>query len=189
MMTRFVAIFFFIAFAVPLAAETYEVRRPYSNIGFSIMKWSVLKEEGVFRAFDGTLQYDAVHPERSRIDVVARAASVDTGHEGRDHALRSDDFLDVDRYPTLEFHSRAIEGNFVSGDLTIHGVTKRVRFPVTSLGVRDVPKVGKLAGFETSFTINRRDFGVLGARWGAVPGILDDDVHVHIIIGAIQEAK
>ncbi|HMC22983.1 MAG TPA: YceI family protein, partial [Thermoanaerobaculia bacterium] len=79
--------------------------------------------------------------------------------------------------------------NALSGDLTIHGVTRRVRFPVTPLGVRDFPKIGKLAGFETTFTINRRDFGVMGNRWGAVPGVLSDDVEIHIIIGAIQPKR
>src|SRR5947208_1557365 len=72
-----------------------------------------------------------------------------------------------------------------SADLTIHGTTRRVRFPVTSLGVHEIPSIGKMAGFETTFTINRRDFGVLGAKWGAVPGVLSDNVELHITIGAI----
>ena len=58
--------------------------------------------------------------------------------------------------------------------------------PWTSLGLRDLPNIGKLAGFETTFPINRRDFSVLGNRWGAIPGVLSDDVNIHIIIGAIR---
>jgi hypothetical protein len=55
---------------------------------------------------------------------------------------------------------------------------------VTSHGIRELPNIGKLAGFETSFTINRRDYGVLGSRWGAVPSVLGDEVEIHILIGA-----
>ena len=129
---RHLLLLFFVA--VPLAAEMtrYQVRPVYSNVGFSIVKWGVLKEEGQFREFNGTLEFDP-------------------------------------------------------GDLTIHGVPKRVRFAVVSHGVREVPNVGKAAGFETTFTINRRDFGVLGARWGALPGVLSDDAQLHIVIGATQK--
>jgi hypothetical protein len=49
--------------------------------------------------------------------------------------------------------------------------------------------VGKLVGFETTFTINRRDFGVLGSKWGAVPGVLGDDVEIHIVVGGIRPAS
>ena len=67
-------------FAAPLSAETvrYQVRPVYSNIGFSIVKWGVLKEEGQFRDFNGTLDYDPSNPRQARIDVVAQAASLDT---------------------------------------------------------------------------------------------------------------
>ena len=80
-----------------------------------------------------------------------------------------------------------VDHNFVTGNLSIHGTTKRIHFPVTSLGTHEVPNVGKLAGFETTFTINRRDYGVLGNRWGAVPGVLSDEVELHITIGAVTK--
>ncbi|HYS56210.1 MAG TPA: YceI family protein [Thermoanaerobaculia bacterium] len=184
-MQRLLILFFV---ACPLAAETtrYQVRPVYSNVGFSIVKWGVLKEEGQFREFTGTLDYDPTRPQGAHIDVVVQASSLDTKIEGRDRVVRSDDFLDVDRYPTLEFHSTAIDGNSLAGDLTIHGVTRRVQFPVVSHGLRDLPNVGKLAGFETTLVINRRDFGVLGNRRGAIPGVLSEDVEIHIVIGAIR---
>ena len=185
------ALLLFLLIAAPLAADTtrYQVRPTYSNIRFSIVKWTVMKEEGQFRDFAGTLDYDPAHPEQARIDILVQTGSLDTKNETRDKVVRSDDFLDAERYPTLEFHSTGIERNLVSGDLTIHGVTKRVRFPVAPLGVRDLPNIGKLAGFETTFTINRRDFGVLGNRWGAIPGVFSDDVEIHIIIGAIRQYR
>lgn len=163
---------------------SYHVKPVYTSLRFSIVKWGVLKEEGVFRDFDGSLIYDPAHPEAARIDVVAQTASLDTKSHGRDETVTGEDFLDARRFPTLEFHSTGVDHNFVSGNLTIHGTTRRVRFPVTPLGVHEIPRIGTLAGFETTFTINRRDYGVLGSRWGAVPGVLSDNVELHITIGA-----
>jgi polyisoprenoid-binding protein YceI len=177
----------FVAANAGAAPARYLVRPVYSNVGFSIVKWGVLKEEGVFRDFNGTLEYDPAAPQRSRIDVVVQSASLDTKEEHRDGVVRSDDFLDAARYPTMEFHSTSVQNGVVTGNLTIHGVTRRVQFRPAFLGIRDLPKIGKLAGFETTFAINRRDFGVLGSRWGAVPGVLSDEVVVHIIVGAVAK--
>src|SRR5204863_8348201 len=132
---------FVLLLAAPLSAETvrYQVRPVYSNIGFSIVKWGVLKEEGQFRQFDGTLEYDPSRPQQARIDVIAQSASLDTKNEGRDGVVKSDDFLDAGRYPTLEFHSTGVDGNSLRGNLTIHGVTKPVRFAVVPHRVRHLP--------------------------------------------------
>ena len=184
-----VFLLFFLAASAHAASTRYLVRPVYSNVGFSIVKWGVLKEQGVFRDFSGTLDFDPAAPERSRIDVVVQSASLDTKDDTRDRMVRSDDFLDAQRYPTLEFHSTAVQNGIVSGNLTIHGVTRRIQFRPAFLGVRDLPKIGKLAGFETTFAINRRDFGVLGARWGAVPGTLGDEVQVHIVVGAVKPIR
>ncbi len=186
-MKRLLILFLFAAAHASAATTRYLVRPVYSNVGFSIVKWGVLKEEGVFREFNGTLEFDPAAPERSRIDVVVQSASLDTKNDTRDNVVRSDDFLDVQRYPTLEFHSTAVQDGVVSGNLTIHGVTRHIHFRPAFLGVRELPKIGKLAGFETAFAISRRDFGVLGNKWGAVPGVLNDEVQVHIVVGAISK--
>ncbi|MGH9422657.1 MAG: YceI family protein [Thermoanaerobaculia bacterium] len=185
-MKRSLLALLFLTLPVCAAPVRYEVKPTYTSLRFSIVKWGVLKEEGIFRDFDGTLIYDPAHPETARIDVIAQTASLDTKDADRDKVVTSEDFLDAHRYPTIEFHSTAVDHNFVTGNLTIHGTTRRVRFPVTSLGTHEVPNVGKLAGFETTFTINRRDYGVLGTHWGAIPGVLSDTVELHITIGAIM---
>ena len=176
-----------------LAAETYLIRPVYTNVTFKITKWMVLPEQGQFRDFDGTLIYDPLHPEQSRIEMTVRAASIDTKDETRDGVLRSDDFFDVAHYPTLTFRSTEVRPSapdtlLVSGDFTLHGVTKRIVVPVKLHGIHELPSIGKLAGFETTFTIDRRTYGVLGNKWGAVPAALSDEVEIHILIGAVKPA-
>jgi polyisoprenoid-binding protein YceI len=178
--------------AVGLAssAETYSVKPVYTNVTFKITKWMVLPEQGQFREFDGTLTYDPLKPEASRVELTVQAASIDTKNDTRDGVLRSADFFDVARFPTLTFRSTSVRANgpnalLVTGDFTLHGVTKRITIPVQVRGVRELPQIGKLAGFETSFTINRRDYGVLGAKWGAIPAALSDEVEIHLLVGAV----
>ncbi|WP_109488464.1 YceI family protein [Occallatibacter savannae] len=179
--------------SVSSAAETYLIRPVYTTVQFKITKWMVLPEQGQFREFDGTMNYDPAHPDQSNITMTVQASSIDTKDPTRDGVLRSDDFFDVARFPVLTFKSTSVHSNgpntlLVTGDFTVHGVTKRISFPVTVRGVHQLPKIGNLAGFETTFTINRRDYGVLGARWGAVPAALSDEVEIHLLIGAMEPA-
>ena len=174
-------------------AETYLIRPVYTNVTFKITKWMVLPEQGQFRDFEGTVIYDPQHPEQSRIEMTLRAASIDTKDETRDGVLRSDDFFDVAHYPTLTFRSTEVRPGapgalLVTGYFTLHGVTKRIVVPVKLHGIHELPNIGKLAGFETTFTIDRRSYGVLGTKWGAVPAALSDEVEIHILIGAVKPA-
>ncbi len=181
--------------AAPLRAgnTTYEIRPTYTSVTFTVMKWMVMKQEGTFREFQGTLDYDPQRPEASHIDMTVQAGSIDTRTPGRDNVLRSDDFLDVDRYPVLTFRSTEVKRRGanvleVTGDFTLHGITRRITVPVAVAGTQRVPHVGVLVGFETRFTINRRDYDVLGARWSAqsIPGAIGDQVEIHILAGAVR---
>lgn len=168
--------------------KTYAISKSYSTLSFTATKWMVFKEEGLFQDFSGTFIYNMGDPAACKIDVTVQAASLDTRNSGRDKVLRSDDFFDVEKYPTLSFHSTHISaggnGSYdVTGDLTIHGVTKQINVPVKTIGVRMVPQVGELAGFETTFTIDRRDFGVLGTRWSGNTVAIDPNIVIHLIIG------
>jgi polyisoprenoid-binding protein YceI len=77
--------------------------------------------------------------------------------------------------------------NDVEGDLTIHGITKHVTVPVKVIGVRAMPGIGDFAGFETTFNIDRRDFGVLGSRWSGNTVAIEPTVVIHLIIGGVRE--
>jgi polyisoprenoid-binding protein YceI len=172
--------------------KVYTVSKSYSTLSFTATKWMVFKEEGLFQDFRGNLTYSAQDPSKCKIDVTVQAASLDTRNWVRDRELRSDDFFDVEQYPTLSFRSTEVTAADkatynVEGDLTIHGVTKHISVPVKVIGVRMMPGIGDFAGFETTFSIDRRDFGVLGSRWSGNTLAIDPTVVLHLIIGGVHE--
>jgi polyisoprenoid-binding protein YceI len=165
----------------------YRVDSTHSSVEFTITKWSVTRQTGVFRELGGTIALDPARPEGGTVRVRIDAASLDTRNQSRDDAVKSSDFLDVERHRWMTFQSTAIErnrsGGFdVAGDLTIRGVTRRVVAPVRLIGIAEAPGNGELASFETSFIINRRDFGVDGTRWSGGQAILGDEVTVKLNI-------
>lgn len=129
-----------------------------SHLGFS---WLY----GRFNDFEGTFSWDANAPEASRISVNIDPASVDSDHAERDKHLRSGDFLDVDAYPEASFVSTDIKaldnGRLaVTGDLTLHGVTKEVVIDAAVVGEGDDPWGNYRAGFEGTTKIRLADFGI-----------------------------
>ena len=127
------------------------------------------------------------------MDVVIKAASIDTSQPDRDTHLRSADFFDVEKFPTLTFKSTNVkqaggDAYAVTGDLTIHGVTKSVVLPVTFLGMAKDPWGNERAGFEAEVTINRRDFGL---TWNAALEtggfLVGDEVKISLSVQAIAQ--
>src|SRR5262245_52280372 len=102
----------------------------HSSVNFHVRHLMVSKVHGRFTKWRGTLELDDTDLTRSRIDIQIDASSVDTKEDKRDAHLRSPDFLDVERFPTIDFKSTLIEkqGDLykVTGDITIHGITKQV---------------------------------------------------------------
>jgi polyisoprenoid-binding protein YceI len=170
-------------------AATYDITHVYSSVSFNITKF-FFNEEGGFRQYSGKILYDPDHPERSRVQMTVQAESIDTRNKGRDQVLRSDNFFNVVRYPTLTFISTSVvprqNGMLdVVGDLTIHGVTKHVTIPVHFLGTKQMQGWGDFIGFNTEFTIDRTEFGVNGgSSWS---GILGKEVKIRLSIGAFRE--
>jgi polyisoprenoid-binding protein YceI len=174
--------------ASPAGVVTYRVVKTYSNVSFTIFKWVVMKEEGLFREFSGQIQYDPSAPSRSKVSFAVQVDSIDTRNTTREAVLRSEDFFDAQKYPTMTFRSASVQAMpdhtlQVNGDLTIHGVSKRITIPVKYLGANVVPNVGQLAGFETSFTIDRTDYGVNGWKWSGGKIALSKEVTIHLTIG------
>jgi polyisoprenoid-binding protein YceI len=120
---------------------------------------------GRFNDFNGTFTVDAENPENSQVTATIQTASVDSNHAERDKHLRSDDFLDVSEYPTAIFKSTNIEKTGektakITGDFTLHGVTKPVTLDAKLIGYGDDPWGGYRMGLEASTTLTLADFGI-----------------------------
>jgi polyisoprenoid-binding protein YceI len=170
---------------------TFKADPVHSKVGFSIRHF-VSEVDGRFRDFDGIIKYDAQHPESSSVQFTVQAASIDTANADRDKHLKSPDFFDAAKFPTLTFTSTKVAakgGNAfdVTGSLTIKGVTKTITIPAKFRGEAKTP-MGDRAGFESSFTINRLDYGVSWNRAAEGGGaMLGDDVDIAIRIEAVRQ--
>jgi polyisoprenoid-binding protein YceI len=150
------------------AVRNLDIDRSHSEVAFQV-RHLLSKVRGRFDDFAGTVRFDEANPPQSSVNVVIQAASIATGDADRDKHLRSADFFDVERYPTITFNSTSIthRGNDaydVVGDLTIHGVTKQVTLPASFLGKAQDPWGSEKAAFEAELTLNRKDFGL---HWNA----------------------
>ncbi|RYZ68686.1 MAG: polyisoprenoid-binding protein, partial [Proteobacteria bacterium] len=109
---------------------TYQIDSAHSSVNFSVKHMMIAKVHGAFEKLSGSLEYDAANPKAAKIEVVIDATSINTREAQRDTHLKSADFFDVEKFPTLTFKSKKVEGSLgdlkVTGDLTIHGVTKEV---------------------------------------------------------------
>ena len=173
--------------AGPVLAETYTIDTSHSNVGFSI-RHLVSKTKGTFAAFGGTIKYDAAHPEKSTFNGSIDVASIDTQNERRDGHLKSADFFDAAQFPTITFASTKVEKKsdsllHVTGDLTMHGITKAVTLPGEILGSGTNPMNGKKQiGLAGEVTVKASDFGV--NSWENFNAILGDDVKIEIVVEA-----
>lgn len=172
--------------ATPLFAqtETFGVDKNHSMAQFKVRHFTS-NVIGQFRDFDAVVNLDKANPAKSSVEFTIQATSIDTGAEGRDKHLRSADFFDVEKFPAITFKSTSIapkgkDSYDVTGDFTMHGVTKRITLPVSFLGFAKTPR-GEKAGFEVETTLNRKDYGVIWNRALDEGGfMLGDDVMVSI---------
>ena len=141
----------------------------HSSADFSVKHLMISTVKGSFSEVSGTIEFDDATPETSSVEATIQAASVHTRDERRDGHLRSADFFDVETYPTITFKSTSVEKvsdseHKVTGDLTIHGVTKEVVLEVDYTGQAKSPFGDTRAGFTGKTNINRKDFGL---NWNA----------------------
>ena len=147
-------------------AATWEIDPAHSTIAFSVRHMMVSNVRGQFAKFTGTVEGDEAHPEATKITTTIDAASIDTGNAKRDEHLRGPDFLDVAKFPTLTFASKKVdkagEGKWkITGDLTLHGVTREVVLDLDDVTGPVKDPMGNLrAGGEARTKIDRQDFGI-----------------------------
>ena len=181
-----------LSLAAPALADTYTIDKNHSEAAFQV-RHILTKVRGTFRDFAGTINLDKATPGNSSVEFRIKAASIDTGVQKRDDHLRSPDFFDVATHPEIVFKSTKVvsKGNNtfdVTGDFTMHGVTKQITLPVTFLGEQKFGK-GAKAGFETGLTINRKDYGLMWNRALESGGVMvGDEVEIAINIEADLQA-
>ena len=176
---------------------TWNIDPAHSLVEFSAKHMMITTVKGRFGDVSGAITIDEQDPDRSHVEVEFKAASIDTSADQRDQHLRSADFLDADKYPTLTFRSRRVQGarpepgdTFkVVGDLTIRGTTREVTLDVTYEGRGKDPWGGDRVSFSADTKIDRRDFGL---TWNAAleaGGVLvSNDIKVHIEVQAVRQA-
>ena len=168
-------------------ATSWLIDPNHSSVGFTIRHF-FSKVPGNFDKFSGAIEFDPANPTAASVKVDIDPASINTKTEKRDNHLRSADFFDVVKYPTMSFVSTKVtkgEGDKLSveGNLTMHGVTKPVTLTVTFLGAG--PALGgQRAGFEATTKINRLDYGVSWNKTVDNGMMLGDDVDITIGIEA-----
>jgi polyisoprenoid-binding protein YceI len=161
-------------------AQSWTLDKAHAKLGFSITHLMVSDVEGTFKTFDITLNSSKDDFSDAVITLTADINSINTDNDKRDAHLKSPDFFDAAKFPSLSFKSKSftkVSGkNYkLTGDLTIHGVTKTVTLDVVYNGTITNPMSKKLvSGFKISGTIKRSDFGV----GGAMTGVLSDEVTI-----------
>lgn len=162
------------------AADYVVDNKGHASINFRVQHLGYSWTYGSFNDFDGKFSYDKAAPEKTTVVVNINTTSVDTHHAERDKHLRSDDFLNVDKFPEAKFVSTAYtagegEDGVLKGNLTLMGVTKPVEIGVTKMGEGKDPWGKYRAGFEGKTTFTMADFGIkntLGPKSANVEMIL-----------------
>ena len=147
-------------------ASTWNIDPDHSSIGFKVRHLMVSNVKGVFGKVSGVVHIDDKDIARSTVSATIDTASIDTGVAKRDAHLKSADFLDVATYPTMTFVSRKLERSGadklkLTGDLTLHGVTRPVVLDVEGVSAEVKDPMGNLRrGASATTKINRKDFGL-----------------------------
>jgi len=173
--------------------NTWTIDTGHSAAGFSVKHLLVSTVRGTLGPVKGTVEYDGKSIESLKADITIDVNFINTGNENRDKDLKSPNFFDVAQFPTVTFKSkRAVAdgvGKFkLSGDLTMHGVTKEVTLSVEgpSAPLKQGPNFR--AGASATATINRRDFGLLYSRMVEATPMVSDEVQITLDIEATKRA-
>lgn len=153
----------------------------------------VSKVRGRFGRFEGEVQYDPTHPERSKVKAVIDASSIDTNEPKRDEHLKSPDFFDVAKHPQLSFESTSVEKKGdrlqIAGKLSMHGVTRDIVLDTEVLGVGKDPWGVQRMGFAAKATVDRKDYGLGWNQLLETGGVLvGDKIEIELEIEAVAAA-
>ncbi len=170
------------------AADTFVIDKVHSSLGFQI-RHLFSNVIGKFDDFAGAIQFDEANPEQSSVEVTIKTASVDTGVKMRDDDLRSPNFFDAEKYPEITFKSKSVKTSGkntadVTGDLTMHGVTKEVVLKVELIGKGAGMQGSIVTGWDATTALKRSDFGLAWNKVIEGTQVVGDDVKIDLHIEA-----
>jgi len=175
-------------------SSTWTLDPAHTLVEFAAKHLMITTVKGRFTGVSGTIHIDETDPTASSVEAVIDAASIDTRTDQRDAHLKSADFLEVARYPEITFRStrveRAGDAHYrVTGDLTIHGVTKPVVLDVHDEGRTKDPWGGERAGFSATTRIDRRDFGLTWSQVVESGGlVVGNEIRITLEVEATRTA-
>ncbi len=172
----------------PAFATTYTLDPNHTQVQFIWNHYGFTNLTGQFGKIEGTLEFDAADPTKSSVSATIAIASVDSNIKKLDERLVSSDYFDAEKFPTATFKSTKVEKGAtpdrlsVTGDLTVHGVTRPVTLDVKVVKVGDHPlRKGPAAGFDATATLKRSDFGITTYLPMAA-----DEVRIHVVVEAVE---
>jgi len=143
---------------------TWKLDGAHTTIGFKVKHLMVSSARGNFTQFEGSIVAPDDTFADAKVEFTAQTASITTNNDMRDGHLKSAEFFDVEKFPTLSFTSKSFTkkdaGYEIVGDLTMKGVTKEVTLQATTDGIGTGMEGGRVVGFDVTGTINRQDFGL-----------------------------
>ena len=176
-------------------SSTWTLDPAHTLVEFAAKHLMITTVKGRFTGVSGTIHIDETDPTASSVEAVIDSASIDTRTDQRDAHLKSADFLEVARYPEITFRStrveRAGDAHYrVTGDLTIHGVTRPVVLDVHDEGRTKDPWGGERAGFSATTRISRKDFGLTWNQLLETGGVaVSDEVKISIDLEIVAQAQ
>jgi polyisoprenoid-binding protein YceI len=187
-----------VLFALPIlfsvssarALERYDIDPVHSSVNFKV-KHLFSYVNGRFNDVHGSITGDPAKPEETQVQVEIKTASIDTHEQKRDDHLRSDSFFDAEQYPTITFTSKKInrtgdESAFLTGDLTMHGVTKEIIMEVKFLGKGKGLEGRMHTGWEGKTALKRSDFGLTWTKAVEGTAVVSDDINISIELDAVE---
>jgi len=176
-------------------AATFAIDPVHTTVQFAVRHMMVSNVRGTFGKVSGTVNLDETDPTKSSVEATIDATSIDTREAKRDAHLKSPDFLDVEKYPTITFKSKRVakvaDGKYqATGDLTLHGVTKEVVLDVegSPTAITDPSGATKVGG-SAHTKISRKDFGITWSKSLDGGGLMvGDDVDITIDVELVKKA-
>ena len=173
------------------AADTYNIDTAHSSVGFAIAHMVINTVHGHFNQFSGTVSVDGKNVAEAKGTIDTK--SIDTGQPKRDTHLKSADFFDAEKYPTITFQSKRAEKKgdetVLVGDFTMHGVTKELSLPMKLNGPIKDPMGMTRIGLQAKTKVNRKDYGISYNKALEAGGVmLGEDVEIEINAEAVKKS-